>query len=457
VIPDTAHIGHASCYVKLDIVQRILRSHFKLNLVTAMNITDIDDKIIKRSLEAKEPWLHLAKRFEDAFWLDMAKLNIQLPDIRVRVSENIPEIISFVNKLLKNGSAYTSGDGSVYFKIDKCNYGKLQHLNVESTGHTIKKSAVDFALWKAAKADEPSWEIEAKAGRPGWHIECSAMASKLFGKQLDFHAGGLDLKFPHHENEEAQSCAYHNTKQWVDYWIHTGHLSLQGDQNKMSKSLKNTLSISEMLEKYTVDEFRMSCLLSNYRTSMEFGEESITVATGVLKKINSFFNDVDAYVRGQKPNVNYNANVLIEVLKKARLEFDLALKDDFNTSKAMNVLFLLMQHINKIINDQVNEEELSFGTFDVSAIQAASNFVRTQLTLFGLELNSKQIVETSERTNLERILNNLIEIRNDVRIEAMNTKNKDLFKICDVIRDKLKIDGIEIKDHNKNSSWSYKN
>lgn len=192
---DSAHIGHASTYVRLDIIQRILKNYFNINLVSAMNITNIDDKIIKRSQELQKDWKILAADYEQEFWEDLKSLNVQLPDIRIRVTDKLPEIIKFVEKILETGKAYKAEDGSVYFRTDSYkNYGKLQNVVLESKEHGVKENVSDFALWKAAKAGEPFWEASFGKGRPGWHIECSAMASLLFGKQIDFHAGGVDLR-----------------------------------------------------------------------------------------------------------------------------------------------------------------------------------------------------------------------------------------------------------------------
>jgi cysteinyl-tRNA synthetase len=457
--PDSAHIGHASSYVKLDILQRVLRNYFNINLVTAMNITDIDDKIIQRGKETGKNWKNLAQQYEDEFWKDMKKLNVKMPNLIVRVSDNMPKIIEFIQKLLKEDLAYTTKDGSVYFKVEKYGkYGKLIQLptDFDQKKHAIKQSVADFVLWKAAKEGEPSWNIDnSNAGRPGWHIECSAMASKLFGQHIVFHTGGSDLKFPHHENEEAQSCAFHKSEQWVDYWVHTGHLGLQGDANKMSKSLNNTKSISELLEIHSANEFRIFCLLSNYRSSMVFGDDSMAVATGALRKINSFISDTKAYVEGQKKLVNYDAEKIIAALKKAREDFDSALKDDFNTAKAMNSLFHLIQYANKVMNHPTTMSMECLSS-DVAIFQAAANFVIDNLELFGLDLNNiLDLKSNNGNVDMDNMIHDLVSIRNVIRMDAGNTKNKDLYKICDQIRDTLNRHGIDIQDYQQNSSWTY--
>uniref|UniRef100_A0A8W7PI34 cysteine--tRNA ligase n=1 Tax=Anopheles coluzzii TaxID=1518534 RepID=A0A8W7PI34_ANOCL len=307
---DSAHIGHASCYVRLDIVQRILRHHFHLPLVTAMNITDIDDKIIARALEQQVDWQQLARRYEDEFWSDLQRLNVRAPDVKLRVTDHIPAIVRFVQTLVEKGFAYSTADGSVYFETAKYErYGKLQKVIIEPESNASKgqkRHQSDFALWKASKPGEPFWTAQGFAkGRPGWHIECSTLASHLFGRTIDFHAGGLDLRFPHHENEETQSCCYHGVPDWVTHWLHTGQLHLEGQTHKMSKSLKNTVSIGELLGAYSADEFRMLCLLSHYRIAIEYGPEAMETARNVLRKFASFFSDAKAYIDGLKPATSF--------------------------------------------------------------------------------------------------------------------------------------------------------
>nr|CAD7412776.1 unnamed protein product [Timema poppensis] len=265
---DSAHIGHACCYMKFDIIRRILCNHFDINVVMVMGITDIDDKIIHRAAELGEDINTLTRRFEAEFHEDMAKLNIKPATIITRVTDFVPRIISFVQEIVDKGNGYVTADGSVYFDTSQFDrYGKLfpVSMNEEPAQPAVdKKSPLDFALWKGAKPNEPSWLSPWGPGRPGWHIECSTMASAMFGRTMDLHSGGVDLLFPHHENEEAQSCVHHGVSQWVNYWLHSGHLHLKGD-TKMSKSLKNTISIRDFLTKFTANEFRVFCLLSRYR------------------------------------------------------------------------------------------------------------------------------------------------------------------------------------------------
>ncbi|CAH1968896.1 unnamed protein product [Acanthoscelides obtectus] len=245
---DSSHIGHASCYVKLDIIQRILKDYFKYNVVTVMNITDIDDKIIRRANQENVSYADVAKKYEEEFWSELCDLGVTEPNVVLRVTENMESIVSFIEKLVDENKAYKASDNSVYFSVDTCKaYGKLQNIGKnDKQKSSVKRSVLDFALWKHSE-DEPHWNSPWGKGRPGWHIECSALASKAIGSAIDIHAGGIDLRFPHHENEEAQSCGFHNTSQWVNYWIHTGYLHKKHSE-KMSKSLRNTVLIQDMLQ-----------------------------------------------------------------------------------------------------------------------------------------------------------------------------------------------------------------
>ncbi|MCL4139843.1 UNVERIFIED_CONTAM: hypothetical protein GTU68_046492, partial [Idotea baltica] len=267
---DSAHIGHALCFVRLDIIKRILQDIFHLNVVQVTGITDVDDKIIARTKELNTCVQTLTQKYEKEFFKDMAKLNVLPPSIAPRVTEHIPQILSFVAKIMEKGLAYDVGQGTVYFDTESYGrYGKLVKQNekeiIQIFSDSRKKSIRDFVLWKgAAKDDCITWDSPWGPGRPGWHIECSAMASRFFGEELDLHSGGIDLLFPHHENEEAQCCAHHTRDQWCNYWIHTGHLHIKGN-TKMSKSLYNTISIQKFLEEHSANTFRLYCLFSHYR------------------------------------------------------------------------------------------------------------------------------------------------------------------------------------------------
>uniref|UniRef100_A0A034W6S9 cysteine--tRNA ligase n=1 Tax=Bactrocera dorsalis TaxID=27457 RepID=A0A034W6S9_BACDO len=461
---DSTHIGHVSCYVKLDIIQRILRQHFNVNLVTALNITDIDDKIIHRSKESGRDWRELSRFYESEFWSDLAQLNIQEPNIKLRVTEHIPRIVEFIKLIIEKGSAYKGSDGSVYFSVNKCeNYGKLQKVNMqvepdEST--TGKNAAADFALWKAQKtANEPAWPSPWGAGRPGWHIECSTLASMVFGQRLDFHAGGLDLRFPHHENEEAQSCAYHNTNQWVNYWLHTGQLHIKGQPLKMSKSLKNTISVGAMLERYTADEFRMACALSNYRNAVDYSDAIMQTSRNTLKRLRTFKADCNAYLSGKKRAAHVDASEVLSGLQRAQQEIDVCYKDDFDTASSVGVLLEQSNAVSRQINGGVSEIEYNLTTSScVDAIAAVDNFIQQHLHILGfssVEASKTQVLSANNEFNLDAFVEDLLKSRHVIRERAVAGKNKELFGICDDLRNCLSQHGITIQDHSQGTSWQF--
>uniref|UniRef100_A0A182JSK3 cysteine--tRNA ligase n=1 Tax=Anopheles christyi TaxID=43041 RepID=A0A182JSK3_9DIPT len=465
---DSAHIGHASCYVRLDILQRILRQHFHLPLITAMNITDIDDKIITRALEQQIDWKQLARRYEDEFWSDLQRLNVRAPDVKLRVTDHIPAIIHFIQTLVEKGFAYPTADGSVYFETGKYErYGKLQKVIIEPESATAKDSKrhqSDFALWKASKPGEPFWTAPGFGiGRPGWHIECSTLASHLFGSELDFHAGGLDLRFPHHENEETQSCCYHDVPDWVTHWMHTGQLHLEGQTHKMSKSLKNTVSIAELLKEYSADEFRMLCLLSHYRSVIDYGPEAMATARNVLRKFESFFSDSKAYIDGLKPASCDAASTenLLKKLSETRKIVEEFLKNDFNTANSVLALGELASNVQRIINchEQTASDASLIGSSNVGSVLAVTEYIRQELLSYGIESTStisshhSQMASESDQS-FGKLIEAFVATRSEIRLQAMETKNAQLFKVCDLLRDRLKVANVEVKDHGKTSSWS---
>uniref|UniRef100_A0A336M5S9 cysteine--tRNA ligase n=1 Tax=Culicoides sonorensis TaxID=179676 RepID=A0A336M5S9_CULSO len=450
------HIGHASTYVRVDIIQRILKNYFNINLITAMNVTDIDDKIIKKSAEEKVSWQTLARRYENEFWNDLKLLNVITPDIKIRVSESIPLIVSFIDKLINTGFAYVAKDGSVYFRTDSFKeYGKLQKITKDANiNESNKESIKDFALWKAAKNDEPFWAASWSKGRPGWHIECSAMASYIFGKSIDFHAGGLDLKFPHHENEEAQSCCFHKTDQWINYWIHTGQLKLSGQQEKMSKSLNNTISVGDLLSSCSPNEFRMLCLMSRYHSSIDFGEQTSKAAKSVLEYIFSFLEDAKAYINGVKAPVDLDTEFLMRLKNETNEEILKAFQDDFNTSKAIERLLHLISETNRSINSK--EKKTFLVGSNIIIIQDIYNFVLNFLKCTGFVLEKSLDYPHKNKENSDDFITALIDVRHAIRQEAIKLKNQNLFTICDKIRKHLLDNHIELKDHGQNTSWRRK-
>jgi cysteinyl-tRNA synthetase len=296
-----AHLGHARTYTSLDTIRRILTDFFGIEVTWCMNITDVDDKIIdffKRGETGFETAFDYSHDREKAFFADMERLNVRPPTSLLRVSEVIPEIVKFIEALIENGFAYPS-EGNVWFDVPKyhAQFGTYAELEPESFNQNNvkqeeaevgagKKSVPDFALWKAAKPDEPSWESPWGAGRPGWHIECSTMSGLFFGEQFDVHCGGIDLRFPHHTNEIAQSQARFGKVPWVRTWLHTGQLKINGE--KMAKSLGNFKTIGTALETCGWRELRMAFCLVQWQNVLELSEDLFEAARGLLARISNF-------------------------------------------------------------------------------------------------------------------------------------------------------------------------
>lgn len=465
---DLAHIGHASCYVKLDIIQRILRHHFNMNLITAMNITDIDDKIINRSKQLSVVATELARRYENEFWTDLQDLNVLKPDIIVRVTDHIPVITRLIRRLIDDRRAYVVTDGSVYFDLQKCaaSYGKLEPAVTDNqvNGDGLKKSSGDFALWKGSKPGEPSWAADFGTGRPGWHTECSALASAIFGNSVDIHAGGIDLRFPHHENEEAISCAHHGCGQWVNYWLHTGHLNLPGGSAKMSKSLGNCVSIRDILNqsKIAADSFRMACAMSHYRAGMEYSDELMSTAEAQLNKFKSFLTECDVFVsQSQYVIDSYHLCALESKIAKAKCDITEALRDDFNTAKVIRIITELVGTTNKLLRDTMwssggNLSNQSSRSLSGSVVVASlANFLREQCSILGFTsaFTGRERLDNVDRS-AENILEVLVMFRQNIRNVGLQNKDGALLQYCDALRDELKMYGIEVKDRGKMSSWN---
>ena len=444
---DYSHIGHARNYICNDIIRRILEYFgYKVNLV--MNITDVDDKIINKSNEIyKDPnkFLEISKKYEEEFLKDLNALNVKDPEIITRASQYINEIIDFINGIMENGYAYES-NGSVYFDSQKY-YEKFDdnfqlNLNEESFDQVIfneKKHAHDFVLWKKSKENEPFWDSPWGVGRPGWHIECSAMASDIFGESFDIHSGGCDLKFPHHENELKQANARFNKCCWVKYFIHMGHLHIEG--LKMSKSLKNFITIKEILKKYNSNQIKMLFLMNKYNQPMNYSEDRLIQVSEIL---DSFIILITSFENSNITNFdkfNEEDIAFINIIKETRIDVDNLLKNDFNTPEAINKLYNLV----KVINIYVKNE------YKITIVRNAIYLIKDYFNIFGISLNTNKSSKESE------IMNSFCEFRDDIRNYAFSNKQYDILKLTDKVRDtsmpKL---NIVIEDKSKSqSTWRY--
>lgn len=335
---DRCHIGHARSMVSFDVIVRYLRSQgYEVKYVR--NITDIDDKIIARAHERAIPIDELTAQYIAAMNEDTQALNILSPDVEPRATEHINSIIRLIERLLEKGNAYLSDNGDVCYQVDSfADYGKLSHKDLEGlvAGARVeivkeKRSPLDFVLWKKAKQGEPSWPSPWGEGRPGWHIECSAMAMSELGEQFDIHGGGLDLQFPHHENEIAQSEAA-TAKPFANYWLHVG--MLQVNNEKMSKSLGNFFTIADVLAKHHPEVVRYFLLSSHYRSPLNYSEENLANTKKALTRLYQTIKDSHTAADGELDNHWIN-------------EFNQAMNDDFNTPVALSVLFQLSHEVNK--------------------------------------------------------------------------------------------------------------
>lgn len=346
---DFPHLGHARTYLVFDMIVKYLRQK-GYNVFYLQNITDIDDKIIKRAEEEKINWKVLSRKFEKEYLKDMKALNINSVSQYARATDYIKEIISQVKRLLKKGYAYQIEDG-IYYDISKFKeYGKLSKRTVLQAQDAVsridesveKKNKGDFCLWKKSKPGEPFWQSPWFLGRPGWHIEDTAIAEKFFGAQYDIHGGARDLIFPHHEAEIAQMEAISGKKPFVKYWLHTGFLTVSGQ--KMSKSLKNFITIKDFLEKYPARFLRFLVLKTHYRSPIDYSEKEIEQIKKELERIDEFLDKIQNLKSKMQ---NYSSKFKISKFQK---EFNLAMEDDFNTPKAIAVIFELINQGNILIS-----------------------------------------------------------------------------------------------------------
>jgi len=428
---DHAHIGHARSAVVFDVIRRWLE-YRGYEVIYVRNYTDIDDKIIRRAKEEGIPWNKVAEKYIASYEEDMRALNVKEPTYKPRVTEHIKEIIEVIKGLIKKGYAYEA-NGDVYFSVEKFpGYGKLSKRKPEEllAGARIepgegKKNPLDFALWKRSKEGEPGWESPWGIGRPGWHIECSVMSMKYLGETMDIHGGGLDLIFPHHENEIAQSESY-TGKPFVRYWVHNGFVMV--NKEKMSKSLGNFFTVKEILEKFPPDVLRLFLLSTHYRSPIDFSTERLEEAERSLKRLLNFLDSAKV-IRSLLEEEDGKELIKVDSYRK---EFEEAMDDDFNTAKALGVLFELVKEANQLKDRYIREGKIP-KAMKTSLLEAVE-FVESMLKLLGLSL---------EREKEEGIEDELIKLLIEVRGELRKRK---IFDLADRIRDGLKELGITLED-----------
>ncbi len=419
---DYCHVGHARVMVVFDTVVRHLRSlGYDVNYIR--NITDIDDKIIKRALENGESIQQLTGRFIDAMHEDEAAMNVLRPDQEPLATEHMDDIEGMISTLIEKGHAYPADNGDVYFNVKSDeDYGRLSGKNIEDLEsgarvevNTAKRDPLDFVLWKASKADEPAWASPWGQGRPGWHIECSAMSTKCLGNHFDIHGGGMDLTFPHHENEIAQSeCA--TGEHYVNTWMHCGFVRI--DDEKMSKSLDNFFTIREVLKVYHPEVIRYFLLSSHYRSPVNYSEENLNIAKSSVGRLYSALELVT-------PSSTMVENTDFQS------QFMSAMNDDFNTPQAFAVLFELAKEVNKTQSADLACLLKTLANQVGLLEEAAQQFFKLQ---------------PSDSDLTDEAIEALIEERATARA------NKD-FARSDEVRDLLLEQGIELLDSAKGTSW----
>lgn len=419
---DYSHIGHARTYIAFDVIARVLR-RAGMPLEYLVNITDIDDKIIARAKESGREFADVAKEFEEAYYEDMELLGIDSVSKYARASDHIPEIIDQIKALEEKGYAYQTSTG-VYFRVEKFeDYGKLSHQNISEikSGARVeadeeKEHPADFVLWKAEKPGEPSWDSPWGKGRPGWHIEDTALTYSIFGPQYDLHGGALDLIFPHHESEIAQNEAAYDIKPFVKVWMHAGFLNIRGE--KMSKSLGNFTTIRDIIKHISPEGFRLFVLQAHYRSPIDFDDQLLLQAKASLERIVGFRDRLEALEPGEGANIGSR-------LQEAQEAFDAALLDDFDTPKALAVLFDLIRDTNP---------HIEAGTLSQAEQNRLLGFLRDVHGVLGI-IPAPQLSAPPE-------LVALAEKREELRADKK-------FDEADAIRDQLAEQGWEIEDTDK--------
>lgn len=422
------HIGNARPLCVFDVLRRYLEWRgYKVTFV--QNFTDIDDKLIKKANEEGITVPQVAERYIKEFWVDAKGLNVREATVHPRATENIDEIQRIIGELVEKGYAYQAG-GDVYFRSKKFDdYGKLSHQPLEDleagariATDDIKEDPMDFCLWKGAKPGEPYWASPWGDGRPGWHIECSAMAEKYLGKTIDIHCGGLDLIFPHHENEIAQSeCA--NGCDFAHYWMHNGFINV--DNHKMSKSLGNFFTVRDVAEKYGYEPIRYLMISSQYRGPINYSVDIIEQGKNALERLYTCRNNIDFALGNAQ-----DGGEIPSFIEERKQEFITAMDDDLNTADALAAIFVLVRDINTVIANGAKKDTLN----------ACAEIFDELTGVLGLVYNRKTETLDSE-------IEELIQKRTEAR------KNRD-FKTADEIRDRLKEMGIVLEDTPQGVKWT---
>jgi cysteinyl-tRNA synthetase len=446
---DYCHLGHGRAYVAFDIVYRYLK-YLGYDIRYVRNVTDIDDKIIARANKMTEPLnlnekvSALTTKYTEEFHKDMASLNVLSPTDEPRAVEYIPQMIQIIEKLIKDGFAYIVG-GDVYFEVSKYkDYAKLSGRSTDDlmAGARVepdsrKRAHLDFSLWKEAKPNEPYWESPWGKGRPGWHIECSAMSFNILGEEFDIHGGGQDLIFPHHENEIAQSCGF-TGKQPVRYWIHNGFVTV--NKEKMSKSLGNFFTLREIFAKFDPKVVRFFLISQHYRSPVDFNDQLLEDAKHALARIEDCYRRAQLFLENKKYEIDKKTQ------EEYKNKFEEVLNDDFNTARALAVIFDLVKDINNDLSEKSDKNKVYtkleiMHKFLNDVLGIKSEFIET------ISVGKSEELNLNEK-DLEGILNKTLDsiaISNLVMARNYYKKNK-LWPLADKVRNFLAKGGYVLRD-----------
>ena len=421
---DEPHLGHALATVIFELLQSYMQ-YRGINVKRVQNFTDVDDKIIDRAAENSVDWFDLTQEHVDSFFQAMDGLNVRRADVHPRVTEEIDNIIELIDKLVDADAAYEAG-GSVYYRVRRDeDYGKLSGRTADRMEELarlepdlLKENPEDFALWKAWKIGEPSWDSPWGPGRPGWHIECSAMAQRYLGDQIDIHGGGLDLVFPHHENEVAQSESATSVIPFARFWVHNGLLRMAGDE-KMSKSLGNVVTVKEALQAHSADAIRMWIFQSHYRSPATYQVDNLVAAERAVRRLRQAANVANT---GKGSGERYDAD-------HVKQRFIEAMDDDLNTPRALAAIFDLAREIFSLQSEGAD-------------IAHGQEMLQELTGVLGLTLEEPDLGEDADVAEIEA----LIAQRQEAR------QNRD-FAVADEIRDRLTGMGIEISDTPQGTTW----
>jgi cysteinyl-tRNA synthetase len=432
---DYIHIGHARSFVSFDALSRYLRVK-GFDVIRVQNITDIDDKIIRRAIELGKEWKEVVNYYTMDYLEALKFLKVKI-DIHPTVTSHISDIIEFIQKLIDKGNAYVSNN-SVYFNVDTFpSYGILSNTKKEQWKQeeeylSEKRNPYDFALWKASKPGEPYWESPWGKGRPGWHIECSTMSSKYLGERIDIHGGGQDLIFPHHENEIAQSESLFGYR-WVKYWLHVGYLTV--NKEKMSKSLGNIITLRDLRNKYDYQTIRLWLLSSHYRSQLEFNDSSLEQAKASLVRLK---DAVISLLRISSSYSHYLREKEMSIIKRVSgiiNDYDSSLESDFNTASALSLVY---EMVSLSFKEIIPSESAALASLSLS-------FFKKFNDVFGV---IDDVIYQEGKKREEDLINLIIDLRKILR-------ERKEYNLSDDIRERLLRIGIRLLDKGEETTWSY--